>query len=95
MLLAAVAVPAMAQDPPDIEALKKGQPKEVARFIHRVFLCHHWAGEESYSPTRAEEIRRSVKELRCDRLKSDEARLRRKYRRNPKILKALDAVKTD
>ena len=93
LMCIAMAAPLFAQDPPVIEALKKGQPREVASFIHRVFLCHHWAGEEPYSKARAEEIHRAITELRCDRLETDEVRLRRKYRRNPKVLKALDAVK--
>ena len=84
----------LAQDPPEVEAAKRGQPKDVARFISRVFLCGHWGGEEPYNKARAEQIRKAVKQLKCDQLERDEARLRHKYRNNPSVLKALDASKS-
>jgi hypothetical protein len=84
---------ARAQDPADVEALKKGQPKDVAAFIHRSFNCHHWAGEEPYDKARAQEIARAIKRYHCDRMEADEARLRKKYRNTPKVLEVLDAAK--
>jgi hypothetical protein len=79
--------------PDDVAALQRGQPKEVRLFIERVFLCHHWAGEEPYSQARAKQINEAVQKLRCDQLPSDEARLRKKYKSNPKVLAALDSAK--
>ena len=82
------------QDPPDIEAMKKGQPKDVANFISRAFGCWHFGGEEAYSKERAAEIRAAVKKLRCDLLKRDEAKLRKKYKSVPSVIKALDAAQS-
>lgn len=78
------------QAPTDVEALKKGVPKDVASFIDRTFECNHWGGEEPYDAKRAKQIERAVKRLRCDGLPRDEKKLRKKYRNNPKVLKALD-----
>ena len=93
LLIALASASLLAQDPRDIEALKKGQPKDVASFISRAFGCRHFSGEEPYSRERGREIKSAMKKLKCDRLAQDEQRLRRKYRSNPAVLKALDATK--
>ncbi len=79
--------------PADVVAMQKGQPKEVRSFIERVFLCHHWAGEEPYDQSRAKQIREAIQKLRCELLPSDEAKLRKKYKNHPKVLAALDSAK--
>jgi hypothetical protein len=84
----------LAQDPAEIEALKKGQPKDVASFIERVFECTYYGGEEPYSKDRAREIKAATKKLHCNRLSRDEAKLRWKYRRKPVIIAAIDAAKS-
>ena len=76
--------------PSDVDALKKGMPKDVVSFIERASECSHWGGEEPYDKERADQIGKAWRELRCDALSGDEKRLRRKYRRNSKVLKALD-----
>lgn len=79
--------------PPDVVALQKGQPKEIQKFIERVFLCHHWAGEEPYDESRARQISEAIDKLRCDQLPKEEGRLRKKYKNKAKVLAALDATK--
>ena len=79
--------------PVDVAALQKGQPKEIGIFIERVFLCHHWAGEEPYDKSRAKQIREAIQKLRCEQLPSDEARLRKKYKNSPKVIAVLDSTK--
>lgn len=93
LLIAMASASLLAQDPPDVEALKKGQPKDVASFISRAFGCAHFAGEEPYSQARAREIKDAMRRLKCDQLGNDEEQLRRKYRKQPSVLKALDAIK--
>lgn len=82
------------QDPADIEAMKKGKPKDVASFISRSFGCWHFGGEEAYDAERAKELQAAVEQLKCNRLAEDEAKLRHKYRNNPDILKAIDNAKS-
>ena len=65
-----------------------GLPSEVANFVERSEMCNAWLmgdleGED-------DEIAEELKSLECGRLDSDETRLRRKYRSNNKILKAID-----
>jgi hypothetical protein len=93
LLVIAVVQIGRAEDPIGIEALKKGQPKDVAVFISRAFNCWHFAGEEPYSEERKQEILAALDKYKCNRLASDESRLRKKYRRNSNVLKALDATK--
>jgi len=79
--------------PTDVAVLQKGQPKEIRKFIERVFLCQHWAGEEPFDQPRAKQIRNAIQQLRCDQIPSDEARLRKKYKNSPKVLAVLDSAK--
>jgi hypothetical protein len=92
LFLAASACLMAAQAPADVEALKKGMPKDVASFIERTFECNHYGGEEPYDAGRAKQIERARKKLRCEDLPRDGKRLRKKYRNDPKVLKALDAA---
>lgn len=94
LLLLAITVAAIghAEDLSDIEALKKGQPQEVGDFISRAFNCSHFLGEEPYSVERKRQIFEALKKSKCDRLSSDESRLREKYRKKPKVIRALDAA---
>ena len=82
-----------AQDPPEVEALKKGQPRDVASYISRVFGCNHWAGEEPYDQKRAQDIKQALINLRCAQLSKDETRLKQKYRNRPKVLQAIQGAK--
>ena len=78
---------------PEVRALQKDVPQEVAALIHRIVECNYWAGEEPYDKKRAAHIQRAVKKLRCDQLDRDEQRLQRKYGSKPKVLKALADAK--
>jgi hypothetical protein len=67
-------------------------PREVARFIERRTGCNHFAGE--FNGDRSErdrEVTKAMRELRCDRLEADEARLRRRHAAKPQVLNALTA----
>ncbi|MEO9042406.1 MAG: hypothetical protein ABI292_07945 [Rhodoferax sp.] len=83
---------ALSQEPDDVEALKLGQPKDVASYISRAFECTHFLGEPGYDRARAKEIDLALREWKCHRLDSDRARLTEKYRNSPQALKALRAA---
>ena len=83
---------ALSQEPDDVEALKLGQPKDVASYISRAFECTHFLGEPVYDRARAKEIGLALKKWKCDRLDSNRARLNEKYRDNSQALKALRAA---
>ncbi|MGH8820612.1 MAG: hypothetical protein ACREWJ_04895 [Rhodoferax sp.] len=84
--------PALSQEPDDVEALKLGQPQDVASYISRAFECPHFLGEPGYDRARAKEIDAALRKWKCSRLDSDRTRLTEKYRNNPKTLRALRAA---
>ncbi len=88
-----LSTPLLAQEPTDFEALKKDQPKDVQTFIRRVFLSHHWTGEEPYGKKRAEQIKQAITKLKSNRLEADKARLRHQYQKKPKVLAPLNTAK--
>ena len=47
-------------DAPQVKALAKGMPEDIAFFIARTAECNHWAGEEPYDKDRASDIRNAV-----------------------------------
>ena len=83
---------ALAIDDP-IANLKRGQPADVRKLIDRISDCSHWAGEEAYDAERKREILRAVTRLKCDRLEQDEVVARKRYAKQPGVLKALQDAK--
>ncbi|TAM39234.1 MAG: hypothetical protein EPN61_12795 [Burkholderiaceae bacterium] len=84
---------ALSQEPDDVEALKLGQPKDVASYVSRAFECSHFLGEPVYDRNRAKEIDVALKKWKCSRLDSDGAHLARKYESDAKVLKVLHATR--
>lgn len=62
--------------------LTRGQPKDVAAIAERIAMCRHFAGEEPYDAARRKEIASAMKKYRCDKLDTDEAVLRKRYKDN-------------
>jgi hypothetical protein len=65
-------------------------PAAVTDVRDRYDGCIHWGGEPSGDPQRAAQIAKAQRELKCDALKRDVLRLKRKYAKNPAALAALD-----
>jgi len=63
-------------------------PPEIRRFIDKRDTCEHWIGEEGYDAARQREINRNVRQS-CTGVDRELDRLRRVYRRNPRVLAAL------
>jgi hypothetical protein len=70
--------------------LKKGQPKDVAAMIERIAMCIHFGGEEPYDSARSREIAAAMKKHGCERLDSDEAALRARYKNNSDVQRVLE-----
>jgi len=49
--------------------------------------------EDAYSKEREEYLKKSVEEAGCANLGENEARLRQKYKNNPKVLNAIQKAK--
>lgn len=65
-------------------------PRDVAAFIERRTSCNHFAGEfNGDRSARDRQVTRAMRDLRCGRLDADEAALRRRHARAPKVLQAL------
>lgn len=92
ILLCLFAVRASASDDP-LADLKKGQPRDVNKLIDRLAYCAHWSGEEPYDVERKREIALAMRDLRCDRLEKDEAAIRKRYVKQPRVLKVLQQAK--
>ncbi len=80
-------------DLPEVKALQKGMPKEIASFISRAAECHHWGGEDPYDKERAEFIGKAVETAGCSKLDGDAKHLRQKYQRDPKVLETIEKAK--
>lgn len=94
-LVALAAGAAVAAPPDPLCKLEAGKPADAVDFMRRYPMCVHFGGEEPYDADRRREIDTAVRELRCDRLDRDEARLRRRYARSPAILGAIDRAKEE
>ena len=81
MILIAAALLAVAPSPERL-------PADVRRFIDKRDSCEHWIGEEGYDAARRREIARNVRRS-CTGVDRELDRLRRVYRRNPRVLAAL------
>jgi hypothetical protein len=92
VFLCLAAAPAFASDDP-VDALKKGQPREVRQLIDRLVGCTHFAGEEGYDAERRREIESAMKELRCDRLDRDEAAALKRYAKQPATIRVLQQAR--
>lgn len=70
-------------------------PADAAAYVARRKGCNHWGGEEAYDAARGRDIAAALTSLRCDAIDADEARLRRRYGKNPAILEAFDTADRD
>ena|SRR5438445_9411285 len=64
-------------------------PKDVQAYIDRRTGCNYWPSEPAYDKTRKAEIRRHVRELRCETIDREEAKLNARYQGRPALLEAL------
>jgi len=74
----------------DLGKLTAGLPHDAVAVVTRRVMCNHWTGEEPYDKARAREIARAVKQNKCDSLEGDEAAVRKRYPKDPKVIKALN-----
>jgi len=77
----------------EVKTLQKGMPKDLVAFISKSAECSHWGNEEPYDKARAEFIRNAALKAGCSRLDGEEIQLRRKYRKNPKVLEIIKEAK--
>lgn len=88
--LSLIFIPAIGEAGEDpLAVLKKDQPADVAKMVDRLVGCAHWAGEEPYDAQREKQIRKALKELKCDRLDRDYQAMMKLYAKQPKVLDAL------
>lgn len=76
---------AAANESPEVKALKKDMPQDVALIIDRIVECNHWNGEEPGNKERAEQVKKEVEKWRCDALVQDQASLTKRYPNNYEI----------
>ena len=70
-----------------------GLPPDVAAYVGRRAGCNHWSGEDAYDKARGREIASAMKRLKCVRIESDAKRLRHRYARSPRVLRAIDEAR--
>ena len=72
--------------------LTQDLPRDAVAVVKRRVYCNHWSDEEPYDAARAHEIARHIRQLRCNTVERDEARLRKRYADNARVLNAIDAA---
>lgn len=77
----------------EVKILQKGMPKDVAGFVSKSAECSHWGGEDPYDKERAEFIINAARKAGCSKLFGDKIHLRRKYRKNPKVIETIEKAK--
>jgi hypothetical protein len=67
-------------------------PKDVAAFVETVMACDHFQSEsfDLDDVSRKEFLEKTIRELRCEDLKTQYEALRQKYRKNSTILRFLN-----
>lgn len=65
----------------------------MTAYVTRLRDCNHWGGEDATDAARGRAIAAAVKRLRCDDAEADERTLRRRYRGDPAVPKALDRAR--
>jgi hypothetical protein len=63
-------------------------PPDVRAYAERRAGCNYWPSEPAYDRTRRDEIRRHVRELRCETIDREEAKLNARYQGQPAMLEA-------
>ncbi len=69
-------------------------PKDVETYRGDVEACIHWAGEPGWDAARERQIQAAVKQS-CGAAKREYPRLVVKYRRAPKVLAEVKAIKAE
>ena len=64
-------------------------PPDVKAYADRRAGCNYWPSEPAYDKTRKAEIQRHVRELRCETLNREEAKLNARYQGQPALLEAI------
>lgn len=92
MLEAALLIAAAptASDWPTLFRRIEAAPPPVAAFIERRSGCNHFWGEagSGFAP-RERQVQARLRELRCNRLEPDERALRKRFRKQPEVLRLL------
>ena len=99
LLLSTVPVGAFAQEAgPDRPASTfdervARQPKDVRTLVDRITGCDHWAGEEPYDADRRRQIESALRDLKCNRIDRDAAKLRLRYWGNSEVVNLIDEAR--
>ena len=95
MIAVVMALALQVSDPAGQDLARFGPlPRDVAAFIDRRTSCNHFAGEfNGDRSARDREVTRAMRGQRCNRLDADEAALRRRHAKAPKVLQALNATR--
>lgn len=99
LLLSVAPVGAFAQDAapdrpaPTFAERVARQPDDVRKLIDRVTGCNHWAGEEPYDAERRRQIESALRDLKCDRIDRDAAKLRLRYWGNSEAVDLIDQAR--
>jgi len=79
-----------------------GLQKDVIAFVDRVIACNYWPGEmpsdadsaEVRASGRPQMIKKELKKAKCSSLKKDEKKIRAKYKKQKRILEAIERSKS-
>ncbi len=93
LLMAAAALMTAAPTEARVRRELHAAPRPVRAFLVRRAGCNHWGGEEGYDAERAAQIAEAARKLRCNRIETDERRIRRQYAKSRRVRWLLTATR--
>jgi hypothetical protein len=64
-------------------------PADVRAYSDRRAGCNYWPSEPAYDKTRKAEIQHKIRQLRCDTIDREEAKLNNRYHNQAALLEAI------
>jgi len=64
-------------------------PPDVRAYAQRRAGCNYWPSESAHDRTRKDEIQHHIRELRCETIDREEAKLNARYHGQPALLEVI------
>lgn len=78
---------------PEVKALQKDMPRPILSFILRKTECLYWNNHVVYDAKKIQKINEQKVKLKCDDLENEDAKLRKKYHENTRVIDVLNKLK--
>jgi len=93
LITLSIAAPCISCEDDPIELLKAGKPRDVSRLMERVVGCQHLLRQPPAYLNRERDLEIANKEFSCDKIATEEATMRQRYAKHPRVLKDFESLK--